>query len=74
MGILGEKITGAETTNTKEHHLTLLAIEIGSQSSQIEFGEEGTLKHCVDAMHSTELRLLHLMVQDSSIAGAFHDE
>lgn len=70
MGIMREEITGSK--GREHHHLTLLAIEIGSESSQVEFREEGTLKHGVDTMHRAELGLLYLVVQHASIARSFH--
>ena len=56
----------------KHHHLALLAIEIGGERGQIEFGEERSLEHRVDAMHGAQLRLLYLVVQHPSIARSLH--
>lgn len=69
MRLLGEEITSG---GSAEHHLALFSVEIGSESSQIEFGEEGTLQDGVDTMDGAELGLLNLMVQHASIAGPLH--
>lgn len=70
MRLLGEEIAGACTAF--QHHLALFPIEIGGECGQIEFGEERSLQHRVDAMHSAELRLLYLVVQHPSIARSLH--
>ena len=62
---------GDEVVASFEHHLTLLPIEIGGQSRQIELREEGTLQHRVHAMHRAQLRLLYRVVQNSTIARTF---
>ena len=87
VGLDGEEVSGGDTTTTassaaaassttsfelKHHHLALLAIEIGGERSQIEFGEERSLEHRVDAMHGAQLRLLYLVVQHPSIARSLH--
>lgn len=71
MRLLGEEITGG---GTRKHHLALFAVKIGSESSQIEFGEKGTLQDGVDAMHSAELGFLNLVIQHASIAGSVHNQ
>lgn len=87
VGLDGEEVSGGDTTTTassaaaassttsfelKHHHLALLAIEIGGERGQIEFGEERSLEHRVDAMHGAQLRLLYLVVQHPSIARSLH--
>lgn len=85
MGLDGEEVSGGDTTSAaaassssstsfelEHHHLALLAIEIGGERGQIEFGEERSLKHRVDAMHGAQLRLLYLVVQHPSIARSLH--
>ena len=88
VGLDGEEVSGGDTTTTassssaasssttsfelKHHHLALLVIEIGGERGQIEFGEERSLEHRVDAMHGAQLRLLYLVVQHPSIARSLH--
>lgn len=85
VGLDGEEVSGGDTTSAaaassssstsfelEHHHLALLAIEIGGERGQIEFGEERSLKHRVDAMHGAQLRLLYLVVQHPSIARSLH--
>ena len=88
VGLDEEEVSGGDTTTTasssvavsssttsfelKHHHLALLAIEIGGERGQIEFGEERSLEHRVDAMHGAQLRLLYLVVQHPSIARSLH--
>lgn len=70
VGLGGEEVAGGGAA--LDHHLALLAIEIGRHRRQIKLREERPLQHRVHAMHRAQLRLLYLVVQHPPIAGPLH--
>ena len=72
--LLREEIAGGKGScgGAFEHDLALLPVEIGGDGSQIEFGEERSLEHGVDAVNGAEIGFLNLVVQDSSVARSLH--
>lgn len=70
MGLGGEEVAGGGAA--LDHHLALLAVEIGRHRRQIELREERPLQHRVHAMHRAQLRLLYLVVQHPPIARPLH--
>src|SRR5688572_3310314 len=70
---LGEEVpcgsvVRAGASGALEHHQALPLVEVGGERGEVELGEEGALQSGVDAVHGAELPLLHLVVQQPTVA------